>query len=91
MIHHIMAQVCTAQYFTWYLCLLPVALSAIRWNADVYRSAALWLLSVALWLLHAYLLEFLGWNVYDQVWMCSLLVHVAQVYVAVAILRSASA
>lgn len=69
-------KVCTVQYFVWYFSLLPLVLPALRRSAalSAWRAAtmfALWLAGVALWLLQAYRLEFLGENTYLAVWFAS--------------------
>jgi phosphatidylinositol glycan class M len=69
-------KVCTVQYFVWYFSLLPLVLPALRRSAvlSVQRAAvmfALWLAAMALWLLQAYRLEFLGENTYLAVWFAS--------------------
>ncbi len=54
------SQVCTAQYFVWWLCLLPLVLHNIPWPVPkgLVASAALWVITQLLWLGCAYLLEF---------------------------------
>lgn len=64
--------VLTSQYFVWYMAVAPVCLANCRgrwrWRATL-AFAAVWLLTQALWLLTAYLLEFKGWNTFHLVWL----------------------
>lgn len=54
-------KVCTSQYFLWYLVLLPFAVPKLREAGPLkYAFLALWVASQAMWLQHAYQLEFLG-------------------------------
>lgn len=75
--------VCTAQYFMWFLCLVPVALQHIRpgpitmWAPPVL----LWAGSLALWLGLAYLLEFTGRALFVELWVAALIFHVSTVLV----------
>ncbi|KAJ1989659.1 GPI mannosyltransferase 1 [Coemansia spiralis] len=66
-------KVCTAQYFMWYICFLPVI-----WPQNsqkmVPKGAILigvWLGSQALYLQQAYRLEFLGQNTFLPLWLTS--------------------
>ncbi|KAL9180778.1 hypothetical protein ACHAXT_011231 [Thalassiosira profunda] len=73
-------KVITAQYFTWYLCLLPLCSDRIRWNCKrMYISLGVLIASIVTWLLSAFTLEMLGWRSHRQVWMASLLFFVANV------------
>ncbi len=70
-------KVVTAQYFTWVLCLVPIAAPAMRRvSLSVPMGcAALWGCSLAAWLCCAYFLEFSGANHFHELWLCSLLFH----------------
>lgn len=73
-------KVVTAQYFTWYLCLLPLCSDRIDWySRRMAGSLGLLLVSIVAWLLSAFTLEMLGWRSHRQVWMASLLFFVANV------------
>ena len=66
-------KVCTAQYFVWWLALLPLVLpsSELLLRANWPRATALgglWLGGMALWLGCAYELEFNGRACFLQVW-----------------------
>lgn len=70
-------KVCTAQYFVWYLSLLPLALPSTLAAGERHRrpAAALvcgWAGSCGAWLWLAYRLEYAGTGSYTQVWLGSL-------------------
>ena len=80
-------KVCTAQYFVWYFCLLPLlapytALSPLG-AAAVF---GVWAGAQLHWLAWAYTLEFLGWNTYLGVWAASLAFFAAHLFAIVALL-----
>lgn len=60
MCHVHAAQVCTAQYFVWWLSLLPLSLPHIRWPPPkgLLLAGVLWGAAQLHWLGWAYLLEF---------------------------------
>lgn len=77
-------KVITAQYFTWFICLLPAALGTLP--ADHFSmlpahriliSSAIWSMSVIFWLYEAYLLEFAGVNTFQLIWIATLVFHAA--------------
>lgn len=78
-------KVVTAQYFSWYLSLLPVASGCMSKPSGRYSyplmclAGLLWLFTLTLWLYRAYLLEFLGRNTFFLVWQASILFHFANV------------
>jgi len=73
-------KVITAQYFTWYLCLLPLCSGRIKWNSKrMLISLAVVIVSIVAWLLSAFSLEMLGWRSHRQVWIASLFFFVANV------------
>ena len=77
-------KVCTAQYFLWYLCLLPLHLAArsapVRqakgrpvWMVRDVALMAAWVGTQAVWLAEAYRLEFEGKSTFvPGLWMASL-------------------
>ena len=75
-------KVITGQYFTWYLVLLPLCADYIEWTSRPSVGISLMMLGTAVgtWLLSAYCLEMMGWSVHVQVWITSLFVFVANVY-----------
>lgn len=81
-------KVITAQYFTWYLCLLPLCTDVLRLTPRVKRSVVFLLLSIGIWLGSAYCLEMQGMAVHKWVWCASVLYFVANVNMMGAILRS---
>ena len=84
-------KVITAQYFTWYLCLLPLCSDSLSLTKRVKIALAGLLLSIALWLGSAYCLEMQGMAVHKIVWVASVLYFFANVNLMGALLRSHSA
>ncbi|KAL4481949.1 hypothetical protein ABPG74_008038 [Tetrahymena malaccensis] len=70
-------KVCTAQYFIWYMSLMPIVLA----NNDLYLKKkgkllliwVLWFISELLWNLGSYFLELKGENVFFEIWLSSIL------------------
>jgi len=83
-------KVITAQYFTWYLCLLPLCSHLFAATRRVKRAIAFLLGSMVLWLLCAYCLEMQGMAFHRQVWAASVVFFVANVNLLGALLISAS-
>lgn len=81
-------KVITAQYFTWYLCLLPLCTDVLRLTVRVQRSVVLLLLSIGIWLGSAYCLEMQGMAVHKWVWSASVWFFLANVNLMGALLRS---
>jgi phosphatidylinositol glycan class M len=81
-------KVITAQYFTWYLCLLPICSDSFSLTLRVKISLIVLLLSIGLWLGSAYCLEMQGWAVHKQVWIASVIYFFANVNMMGALLRS---
>ena len=80
-------KVMTAQYFTWYLCLLPLCSDRIQWSSKrMILSLGLLLLSIITWLASAFSLEMLGWKSHRQVWLASLFFFMANMNLMGAIL-----
>jgi len=66
-------KVITSQYFLWYLSLLPLSLSWLRFSKlEAFACLLIWLATQGSWLLPAYYLEFQGSNTFQVVWMESL-------------------
>merc|ERR1711937_677841 len=72
-------KVITAQYFVWWLALLPVALPCLRLDAALARGFILWALAEVHWLCWAYFLEFRQWPVALGVWGASLAFLMAEI------------
>jgi len=75
-------KVCTAQYFSWYACLLPVALSSLKGELRARPLGAVgvaWLLAMLNWLYWAYCLEFKGDNTFFQVWVAGIAFFVVSI------------
>lgn len=84
-------KVITAQYFTWYLCLLPLCSDCFDWNHKTARlplALGLWLTSIVTWLASAYGLEMQGMAVHRWVWLASLLFFLANIHLLRALLAS---
>jgi phosphatidylinositol glycan class M len=82
-------KVITAQYFTWYLCLLPLCSDRIQFQSRRVITALLLLgLSIVCWLGSAYLLEMQGMAVHRMVWGASVAYFFANVNVMGAVLQS---
>jgi GPI mannosyltransferase 1 subunit M len=89
-------KVITAQYFTWYLVLLPLCTSEFHkgWNRSprtrrrLQASIALFVASILTWLGCAYCLEMQGMPVHTHVWAASLLFFVASVNLLGALLAA---
>ena len=82
-------KVCTAQYFVWYLALLPLILpcSRMRWRWTGASLVALWFLTEFHWLFWAYRLEFLGENTFLPLWVAGCMFFLANVTIFVQMVR----
>jgi len=85
-------KVCTAQYFIWYHALLPLVLpsSAAMLRAERARSfmaAAVWVLTLVVWLGVAWLLEFRAVNVFLPMWISGLAFFAANVFIVYEAIR----
>jgi len=83
-------KVITAQYFTWYLCLLPLCSDHLRLTRRVFLALVLLIGSILLWLGSAYCLEMQGMAVHGIVWAASVVFFVANVNLLGALLASSS-
>lgn len=81
-------KVITAQYFTWYLCLLPLCSDLMGWTRRVKVAVAMLLGSVVFWLGSAYCLELQRMAVHRLVWFASVVVYLANVNLLTALLAS---
>jgi len=73
-------KVITAQYFTWYLVLLPLCAERIHWNSkSMVRAVGFLVVSILMWLGWAFCLEMKGLPVHLQLWMASIGFFVANV------------
>ena len=83
-------KVITAQYFTWYLCLLPLCSDQLTWTNRRVRGALTILLgSIGFWLGTAYCLEMQGMSVHRLVWVASSIFFIANVNLLGALLACA--
>ena len=81
-------KVITAQYLTWYLCLLPLCSDSFRMTRRLQWSLGGLALSYGFWLGSAYCLEMQGWAVHRVVWMASVVYFWANISVIGALLNS---
>jgi len=81
-------KVITAQYFTWYLCLLPLCSESLSLTRRVAKALAALLLAVGFWLGSAYCLEMQGMAVHRIVWLASVMFFAANVNLLGALLDS---
>ncbi|XP_011261287.2 GPI mannosyltransferase 1 [Camponotus floridanus] len=80
--------VITSQYFFWFLSLLPLGLPNIKMS--LCRSVCLicsWILSQAIWLSTAYMLEFQSFNSFNVLWISSMLFFAVNVKILVDIIN----
>lgn len=83
-------KVSTAQYFVWYLGLLPLVLPRLApaRSAPLVLAAVFWLSAQLNWLAWAYLLEFQGQSIHVVVWINSLIFLVAHTGVILGLMRA---
>jgi len=69
----VLNKVITAQYFTWYFCLIPLCCERIKWNnRPMKRALALVGIGFIMWLSTAFSLEMLGKSVHRLLWILSI-------------------
>ncbi|KAJ1892257.1 GPI mannosyltransferase 1 [Kickxella alabastrina] len=83
-------KVCTAQYFMWYVCFLPVVwpYNAQRLWPKGAALLAIWFGSQALYLQQAYRLEFLGENTFAWLWLAGLAIFASNNWILQQIIAS---
>ena len=81
-------KVITAQYFTWFLCLLPLCVPHIQKGSGIYLLSLLtfWLATELHWLYHGFLLEIQGHSQFLGVFWASLLFFIAHICLIVFII-----
>lgn len=84
-------KVITAQYFTWYLCLLPLCSQAFSLTIKVQRAIVVLVASILFWLGNAYCLEMQGMSVHRYVWLASMVYFAANINLLCSLLQSRSA
>lgn len=74
-------KVCTSQYFTWFLPLLPPVIPQLHLSRrETATVVVAWILAQAVWLGSAYMLELRAQSVYIVVWAAGLLVFGVSIY-----------
>lgn len=85
-------KVCTAQYFVWYLALLPLVLPGLAGRLKFRWTGILLILSFfagqGLWLNFAYRLEILGENTFLQVWAAGVVFFLVNIGIALTLIRA---
>lgn len=83
-------KVYTSQYFLWYLWFVPIIGVTMRFRSrwHVALIIAVWAGFQALWLYHAYQLEFLARDTFVPLWLSGLALLVAQAWVAVTLVNA---
>jgi len=78
-------KVCTVQYFAWYFSILPIVMSLSSWPSSFWMLLLIcsWLCSQMVWLYYAYLLEFLGLNMFVNVWFAGIAFFGANVFLLI--------
>ena len=82
-------KVCTAQYFLWYSCLLPIVLPTtnINFKWKGFQLICFWFCGEVHWLLWAKGLELDGKSVFLQLWIASVLFFAINVWIIGEILK----
>ncbi|CAG9322145.1 unnamed protein product [Blepharisma stoltei] len=82
-------KVCTAQYFIWYITLLPIVIPKINLSFKKWITILLfWIISEAHWLYWGYHLEFLGESVFLQIWIASSLFFISNLWILCEIIKA---
>lgn len=84
-------KVITAQYFLWYMCLLPLVAVDMRITLkEAVLMVGVWLGTEVHWLYWGYRLEFLGENVFLQLWLAGCLFFLGNCWIIRKLLASCS-
>jgi phosphatidylinositol glycan class M len=89
-------KVSTAQYFTWYMSLIPIVLSnAESMKYTIYKKSFIyivtfWIVSLIYWLLIAYYLEIFGINLFLQLYFGATLFHLSSTLLIIYIIINTS-
>ena len=88
--------VCTAQYFLWYICFIPIIVSQSMlkskkryWGYTASCTLTLaWIFALGVWLYHAYRLEMLGENTFLLLFASSILFHATNVVIVIYVIMT---
>lgn len=88
--------VCTAQYFMWYICFIPIIVSQRMlkskehdWGYTASCTLTLaWIFALGVWLYHAYRLEMLGENTFLLLFASSILFHATNVAIVIYVIMT---
>jgi len=86
-------KVLTAQYFVWYLALLPLITPRLKFQSRgltklALAAVTLWVAALLSWLGFAYRLEFLGHDVWMALWLASMFFFVTSMGLIALIVRA---
>lgn len=84
-------KVITAQYFLWYMCLLPLVAVDMKVSLkETGLMVCVWLATEVHWLYWGYRLEFLGENVFFELWVAGSLFFLGNCWIVRKLLKSCS-
>jgi len=82
-------KVCTAQYFLWYITLLPLLIPRMTMSKKQgLVLVAIWFATEVSWLLSAFQLEFMGLNSFIYIWIASVGFFLANLVILRSVIKS---
>jgi phosphatidylinositol glycan class M len=81
-------KVCTAQYFVWWFCLLPLCVPRLKWplRRPAIAAISLWIMTQLHWLFWGYQLEFMSKAVHLFIWAAGLVFMAANVLLIIEVI-----